>query len=42
MEFLEAVKQRGAFHYWLFWHLHDNRVIDQKYILLWEQIVQIL
>ena len=42
MEFLEEVKQRGTFHYWLFGHLHDNRAIDQKYILLWEQIVQIL
>ena len=42
MEFLEEVKQRGTFHYWLFGHLHDNRVIDQKYILLWELIVQIL
>ena len=23
-------------------HYHDNRAIDEKHILLWEQIVQIL
>ena len=30
--------------YWLDWldWLHDNRSVDQKHILLWEQIVQIL
>ena len=28
--------------YWLFGHYHDNRAIDEKHILLWEQIVQVI
>ena len=30
------------FHYWLFGHYHDNRIIDEKYVLLYEQMVRIL
>ena len=40
--FLEMVERRLAYEYWFFGHFHDNRVIDQKHILLWEQIIQIL
>lgn len=29
-------------HIWHGGHFHDNRSVDQKHILLWEQIVQIL
>lgn len=32
----------AVYHCWLFGHYHDNRAIDEKHILLWEQIVQIL
>ena len=31
-----------SYHYWLFGHYHDNRAIDEKHILLWEQIVQVI
>ena len=40
--FLETVRQKAKFHYWLFAHYHDNRIIDGRYVLLWEQIVRII
>ena len=41
-DFLQEVKERACYHYWLFGHYHDNRAIDEKHILLWEQIIQII
>ena len=41
-DFLQDVQERADFRYWLFGHYHDNKNIDAKHILLWEQIVQIL
>ena len=41
-DFLQDVQKRAKYHYWLFGHYHDNKAIDEKHILLWEQIVQIL
>ena len=41
-DFLEEIRRRSQFHYWLFGHYHDNRIIDEKYVLLYEQMVQIL
>ena len=32
----------GDYHYWLFGHYHDNKAIDEKHILLWEQIVRVI
>lgn len=40
--FLEKIRQKAKFHYWLFAHYHDNKIIDERYALLWEQIVQII
>lgn len=40
-DYFEALKNNCQFQYWFFGHYHDNRVIDRKYILLYEQIVQI-
>ena len=40
--FLEEVKERGKFHYWLFGHYHDNKIIDDRFVLLWEQMVQVV
>ena len=40
--FLETVRQKAKFHYWLFAHYHDNKIIDERFVLLWEQIVQII
>ena len=36
------IKEKAKYHYWLFGHYHDNRKIDDKHILLWEQIVRIV
>ena len=41
-DFLEKIRYRSRFHYWLFGHYHDNRIIDEKYVLLYEQMVRIL
>lgn len=41
-DFLEEVKNTADYHYWLFGHYHDNKAIDAKHILLYEQIVQII
>lgn len=40
-KFLEEIKAKVNYHYWLFGHYHDNKALDMRYILLWEQIVQI-
>lgn len=39
--FFEDIKSRLDFKYWLFGHYHDNRIIGQKYILLYEQIIEL-
>ena len=39
--FLEKIRRKTKFHYWLFGHYHDNKIINERYVLLWEQIVQI-
>lgn len=39
--FLEKIRRKAKFHYWLFGHYHDNKIINERYVLLWEQIVQI-
>lgn len=40
--FLEEVKERAKFHYWLFGHYHDNKIINDRFVLLWEQMVQVV
>ena len=42
-DFLQEVRERAKYYYyWLFGHYHDNKAIDEKHILLWEQIVRII
>ncbi len=41
-DFLEEIRCRSQFHYWLFGHYHDNRIIDEKCVMLYEQMVRIL
>ena len=36
-DFLEMVSQRCQFSYWFFGHYHDNKIIDDRYVLQWEQ-----
>ena len=40
-DFLEEVRQKAKFHYWLFGHYHDNKNIGDQFVLLWEQIVRV-
>lgn len=40
--FLEKVKEGTQYQHWFFGHYHNNRNVDGKHILLWEQIVQVL
>ncbi|HWQ51102.1 MAG TPA: metallophosphoesterase family protein [Terriglobales bacterium] len=40
-DFFEELKDKLDFDRWLFGHYHDNRVIAGKYILLYEQIVEL-
>ena len=35
-----TIQERAKYHYWLFGHYHDNKAIDKKHILLWEQIMR--
>ena len=41
-DFLENVREKASFHYWLFGHYHNNKIIDDRFVLLWEQMVQVL
>lgn len=41
-DFLEEVKEKTQFRHWLFGHYHDNRVLDDRFVLLWEQMVRVL
>lgn len=41
-DFHQRIKQLCDFHYWLFGHYHDNRKFDERFVLLWEQIVQVV
>ena len=41
-DFLEDVRDKASFHYWLFGHYHNNKIIDDRFVLLWEQMVQVV
>lgn len=41
-DFLQVIREKARYHYWLFGHYHGNQAIDNKHILLWEQIVQVI
>lgn len=38
-DYLETLKGNCRFRYWFFGHYHDNRVLQRKYVLLYEQIM---
>ena len=40
-EFLELVKERCQFSRWFCGHYHTNRVIDNRFVVQWEQISRI-
>ena len=37
-----TIQERAKYHYWLFSHYHDNKAIDEKHILLWDQIMRVI
>ena len=37
-EYLETVRQRCSFKTWFFGHYHENKMIGQKYVMLYEMI----
>ena len=40
--FLDELNEKTAHKRWLFGRYHDNKAIDEKHILLWEQIVRVI
>ena len=38
-DFFEMIKNKCEFKYWFFGHYHDNNIIDDKFILLYDEIV---
>ncbi len=38
-DFFEIIKNKCEFKYWFFGHYHDNAIIDDKFILLYDKIV---
>ncbi len=41
-DYHQKLERLCDFRYWLFGHYHDNRKIDDRFILLWEQIVRVV
>ena len=39
--FLEMVRRRCRFDWWFFGHYHDNRIIDNRYVLQWKHITRL-
>lgn len=39
-DFFDTIKDKCEFRCWFFGHYHENRIIDEKYVLLYEQIIQ--
>lgn len=42
MDFLEEIRQKAKYRRWLFGHCHRDQAIDEKHLLLWEQIVRVI
>ena len=40
-DFLDEIAQRCRFRYQFFGHYHTNKVIREKFVLLYEQIVKL-
>lgn len=40
-DYFETLKHNCQFRYWFFGHYHDNRIFQQKYVLLYEQIISL-
>ena len=40
-DFLESIRQRCRFDYWFMGHYHRNQLIDDRFIIQWEQMVEL-
>ncbi len=40
-DFFDEVRQRCRFRSWFFGHYHEDMVIEQKYVMLYEKIIQL-
>lgn len=40
-DFHEEISQKCEFDYWFFGHYHENRRISRKYVLVYEQIIEL-
>ena len=40
-DFLDEVRQRCRFQYWFFGHYHDNGIVRERYVLLYEQMIRV-
>lgn len=40
-DFFDEVRRKCQFKYWFFGHYHENTVVQQKYVLLYEQIIKL-
>lgn len=40
-DYLEEIRNRLDYHYWLFGHYHENRQLTEKDYVLYEQIVRL-
>ena len=39
LQYFEELKENCRFSYWFFGHYHSNRIIREKYVLLYEQVI---
>lgn len=40
-DFLEEVRQRCRFQYWFFGHYHDNGIVRERFVLLYEMMIRV-
>ena len=41
-DYFERLRKTIRFRNWFFGHYHDNRIIEKRFVLLYEQIVRVL
>ena len=41
-DFLEEIRQKASYRSWMFGHCHRDQAIDEKHLLLWEQVVRVI
>ncbi len=41
-DFFNEIRTRCKFKYWFFGHYHSNLIVEKKFILLYDQIIQVL